>query len=50
MTTLGSSYFDGSSSFMQVIRTTIQAWINLHFGQILSPNTKVAALERRKIV
>ena len=48
MSTLVSSYLDGSSSFLQVTRTTINAWMSLNFCEIPSPTTELAALERLK--
>ena len=37
MTTLVPSFFDGSSSFMQVISTPLIACMSLNFSQIPSP-------------
>ena len=34
VTTLASSFFIGSSSFLQVARTTIKYWMGLKLGQI----------------
>ena len=48
MTTLVPSFFDGSSSFLQVTRSTIKAWIGLNFGKIPSLTSELAALERLK--
>ena len=45
MTTLLPSFLNGSSSFLQVIRTTIKAWISLLFYQIQRLTTELAALE-----
>ena len=36
VTTLVPSFFNGSSSFLQVTRSTIKAWIGLNFGRISS--------------
>ena len=36
VTTLVPSFLDGSSSFMQIARPTIKAWMGLHFGKISS--------------
>ena len=47
MTTLVTSFFDGSSSFLQVTRRTIIARMSLNFGKI--PLLTLAALERPKI-
>ena len=48
MSTLVLSFLNGSSSFLQVTRTTIKALISLNFCQIPSPITELAALERSK--
>ena len=48
MTTLVQSFLDGSSSFVQVTRPTIKAWMNLNFGKIPSLASELAALERLK--
>ena len=48
MTTLVSSFSDGSSSFLQVTRSVIKAWMGLNFGTIPSLTLKLAALERVK--
>ena len=48
MTTLVSSFLDGSSSFLQIIRPTIKAWMSLNFCKILSLTSELAALERQK--
>ena len=45
MSTLVHSFFDGSSSFLQVTRTTIIAWMSLNLGQILSPTTGLVAID-----
>ena len=49
MTTLMLSFWDGSSSFLQVTRTTIKAWKCLNFVKIPSPTTELAAHEHLKI-
>ena len=36
VTTLVPSFFNGSSSFLQVTRSTIKAWMGLNFGRISS--------------
>ena len=46
MTTLVPSFFDGSSSFLQVTRTIIKD--EFEFGKIPSQTTELAALERLK--
>ena len=46
MTTLAPSFLIGSSSFLQVTRTTIKAWMGSKFGQIRSWIVELAALER----
>ena len=48
MTSLVPSLFNGSSSFLQVIRSTIKAWMGLSFGKILSLTSELAALEPLK--
>ena len=48
MTTLVPSFLDGSSSFLQVTRTTMKAWMRLNFVKIASPITELAALEQMK--
>ena len=49
MTTLVLSILNGSSSFLQTIRTTIKAWMSLNFIKIPSPMLELAALEHLKI-
>ena len=46
MTTLVPSFMDGSSSILQVTRTTIKAQMSLNFGMIPSLASELAALER----
>ena len=48
MTTLVPSFLDGSSSFLQITRLTIKAWIGLSFGKVPSLTSELAALERQK--
>ena len=48
MTTLVPSFLDGSSSFLQITRVTIKAWIGLNFGKIPLLTLELAALERQK--
>ena len=48
--TLVPSFFDGSSSFLQVTRITIKAWISMNFGQIPLPTTELDVLGRLKIL
>ena len=48
MTTLVLSILNGSSSFLQTIRTTIKAWMGLNFIKILSPILELAPLEHLK--
>ena len=43
-----SSFLIGSSSFLQVIRTTIKALMILNFGRIPLLTSELAALERLK--
>ena len=49
MNTPAPSFFIESSSFLQVAKTCIHAWVNLNFDQIPPPTTGIAALERQKI-
>ena len=52
MTTLRPSFLDGSSSFLQITRPTIKAWMGLNFGKIpsltleLTGTYELPALER----
>ena len=48
MNTLASSFLIGSSSFLQVTRTIIKAWMSMNFGQIQRLTTELAALEHLK--
>ena len=48
MTIVVPSFWEGSSSFLQVTSITVKAWMSLNFGQIPSLNTKLAALEHLK--
>ena len=48
MTTLLPSVLDGSSSFLQVARSTINALVSFNFGKIPSLSSELAALERLK--
>ena len=48
MTTLVLSILIASSSFLQVTRPTIKAWMSLNFGKIPSLTLELAALERLK--
>ena len=40
MTTLVPSFLDGSSSFVQITRSTIKAWMSLNFGKISRMGSK----------
>ena len=42
MTTLVLSILNGSSSFLQIIRATIKAWMGLNFVKIPSPIMELA--------
>ena len=46
--TLAASFLIGSSSFMQVRRTTIISLTSLKFGTIIPTTAELAALERLK--
>ena len=48
VSTLVPSFLIGSSSFLQVTRTTIKALMSLNFGGILPLTAELAALERLK--
>ena len=48
MTTLVLSILNRSYSFLQIRRTTIKAWMSLHFVKIPSPIIELAALEHLK--
>ena len=48
VTTLEPSVLEGSSSFLQISRPTIKAWMGLNFGKIPSLTSELAALERQK--
>ena len=48
MTTLVLSIFNGSSSFLHPIRTTIKAWMSLNFVKIPSHILELAPLEHLK--
>ena len=48
MTSLVLSNLNGSSSYLQIRRTTIKAWTGLNFVQIPSPIMELAALEHLK--
>ena len=48
MSTQAPSFLTGSSSFWQVRRTTIIAWMALFFGQISSSTAELAAFKRLK--
>ena len=45
MTTLVPTFSSGSSSFLQVTRSAINAWMGLNFGKIPSLTSVLAALE-----
>ena len=48
MTTLASSFLNGSSLFLQVTRTTIKSLMSWKFGKILPRTEELAAPERLK--
>ena len=48
VTTLVPSFLDGSSSFLQITRLNIKAWMSLNFGKIPSLTLELAALEHQK--
>ena len=49
MTTLVPSFSNGFSSFLQVTRSALKAWMVLNLGKIPSLTSELAALERVKI-
>ena len=48
MTTLAPSFFAGSSSLLQVTKSTIKAYTGWKFGQIRPWTVELAAIERLK--
>ena len=48
MTTLVLSILNGSSSYLQIRRTTIKAWVSLNLVKISWPIMELAALEHLK--
>ena len=48
MTTLVPSFSNGSSSFLQVTKSAMKAWMGLNFGKIPSLTYELTALERVK--
>ena len=48
MTTLVPSFSNGSSSFLQVTRSALEAWMGLNFSKNPSLTSEFAALERVK--
>ena len=48
VTTLVPSFSNGSSSFLQVARSTIKAWMGLNLGKIPLLTLELVALERVK--
>ena len=46
--TLATSFLNRSSSFLQVTRTCIKAWMSSNFGQIPPPTQELSALARLK--
>ena len=48
MTTLVPSFSNGPSSFLQVIRPTIIAWMSLNLGKVPSLSLELATLESLK--
>ena len=48
VTTLVPSFSNGSSSFLQVTRSAMKAWMGSNFGKIPSLTSELAALERVK--
>ena len=48
VTTLAPSFLIGSSSFLQVMRTCIKAWMSSNLGQMPPLTMELAPLERLK--
>ena len=48
VTTLAPSFLIESTSFLQVTRTCIKAWMSLNFDQIPPPTPELSALEYLK--
>ena len=48
MTTLVSSFSKGFSSFLQIKRSAIKAWMGLNFDKIPSQTSELGALESLK--
>ena len=48
VTTLVPTFSNGSSSFLQVKRSAMKAWVGLNFGKIPLLTSELAALERVK--
>ena len=48
VSTPSPSFFIGSSSFLQVTRITIKAWMSSNFGSILRRTAELPAIERLK--
>ena len=48
MTTLVPTFSNGSSSFLQVTRSSMKAWMGLNFVKIPPLTLELAALERVK--
>ena len=48
MTTLVPSFSNGSSSFLQVTRSAMKAWMSLNFSKIPSLTSELAAHEHVK--
>ena len=48
MTTLVPSFSNGSSSFLQVTKSTEKPWMGLNFSKIPSLTSELSALERLK--
>ena len=48
LSTLAPSFLIGSSSFLQIMRTTIKAWMSSNLGRIPPLTLELAALERLK--
>ena len=48
VSTLALPLFNGSSSFLQVTRTVVKAWMGSKFGKIGPESAELATIERLK--
>ena len=50
MNTLAPSFLNQTSSFLQVTRTCMKAWMSSNFSQIPTPTPELSALARLKLL